>query len=69
MQAVIDALPAIDAVIAGEAVADEEIGVVEFEALRVLVGDVGRVAADGAAKAATIGSTNALILPSRLIQG
>ena len=46
MQPVIDALPAIDAVIAGEAIGDEEIGVVEFEALRVLVGDAGRIAAD-----------------------
>src|SRR6185437_1757771 len=45
MQAVIDALAAIDAVIARPAVADEEIGVIEFEALGILVGNVSGVAA------------------------
>src|SRR6185437_6883427 len=43
MEAVIDALSAVDAVVAGEAVADEKIAVVEFEGLRILVGDGGGV--------------------------
>src|SRR5262249_20689245 len=45
--AVIDALAAVDAVEAGEAVAPKEARLVELEALRVLIGDGGGIAAVG----------------------
>src|SRR5579875_548204 len=45
MHAVIDALADVDSVVARKTVCDEKIGVVEFEALRVFVGDGRRVAA------------------------
>ena len=44
-EAVIDARPALDPVKAGKFIAAEQVGIVEFQLLTVLVGDVVRVAA------------------------